>query len=101
MHRHPLTFPLDGHADGAAALVDVVDLLVELQRGLVLGVIDVDGGARVAAQQRVHGHAELHVEALGSLEHLVVVDDDGADLGILPLVKLHLFLGEKKCGSAV
>lgn len=96
----PLTFPLDGHADGAAALVDVVDLLVELQRGLVLGVVDVDGGARVPAQQRVHGHAELHVEALGALEHLVVVDDDGAHLGVLALVKLHLLWGGAR-GAAV
>lgn len=85
-----VTFPLDGHVDDAAALVDVVDLLIELQGRLVLRVVDVDDGARVPAQQRVHGHAQLHVEALGALEHLVVVDDDGAHLGVLPLIKLYL-----------
>lgn len=85
-----VTFPLDGHIDDAAALVDVVNLLIELQGRLVLRVVDVDDGARVPTQQRVHGHAQLHVEALGPLEHLVVVDDDGAHLGVLPLIKLYL-----------
>lgn len=84
------TFPLDGGVEGAEALVDVVRLLVELQRGLVLRVVDVDGGARVGAQQGVDGHAQLHLETLHPLEHLVVVHHHGAHFGVLALVELHL-----------
>lgn len=76
--------------DEASALVDVVDLLIELQSRLVLGVVDVYEGARVFAQQGIHGHAQLHVEALSSLKHLVVVNDDGAHFGVLPLIELYL-----------
>lgn len=76
--------------DEASALVDVVGLLIKLQGGFVLGVVDVDGGARVPAQQRVHGHAQLHVEALRPLKHLVVIDDYGAHLGVLALIELYL-----------
>lgn len=89
------TCPLHGDAHQPAALVDVVRLLVELQRGLVLGVVDVDHGAGVAPQQGVDGHAQLHLEALHPLEHPVVVDDDGAHLGVLALVKLDLRVGAK------
>ena len=84
------TFSLDGRVDEAGALVDVVRLLIKLHGGLVLGVVDVDDGARVSAQQRVRGHAQLHVEALSSLEHLVVVYHYGAHLGVLTLIKLDL-----------
>lgn len=84
------TFPLDGNEGEAGALVDVVGLLVELQQGLVLRVVDVDVGAGDLAQQGIHGHAQLHVEALDVLKHLVVVDDDGAHLGVLSFIKLDL-----------
>lgn len=43
------TFPLDGSVEEPAAFVDVVRLLIELQRRLVLRVVDVDHGARVGA----------------------------------------------------
>lgn len=72
------------------ALIDVVRLLIELQLGFVLGVVDVHDGAGVPPQQSVHGHAQLHVETFNSLKHFVVVDDDGAHLGVLALVKLDL-----------
>lgn len=84
------TFPLDGGAEEAGAFVDVVRPLIKLQGRLVLRVVDVDDGARVCAQQRVRGHAQLHVEALDPLEHLVVVDHYGAHLGVLALVELDL-----------
>ena len=84
------TFPLHGNVDQAGALVDVVGLLVELQHGLVLRVIDVDHGAHVGPQEGIDGHAQLHMEALHTLEHLVVVDDDGAHLCVLSLIKLYL-----------
>lgn len=65
-------------------------LAVELQRGLVLRVVDVDHSARVGAQQRVDGHAELHVETLHALENRVVVQRHRANLHLLAFVKLHL-----------
>lgn len=68
----------------------MVNLLVELQSGFVFCVVDVDDSARVSTQQRVHGHAELHMEALDPLEHLVVVNDYSAHLCVLTLIKLHL-----------
>lgn len=86
------TFSLNGCVDEAGALVDMVCLLIKLQSGFVLGVVDIDDGARVSAQQRIHRHAQLHVEALSSLKHLVVVDDDGAHLGVLTLIKLYLLV---------
>lgn len=84
------TFSLDGHVDEAGAFIDVVGLLIKLQSWFVLCVVDVDEGARVSTQQRVDGHAQLHVEALSPLKHLVVINDDGAHLGVLSLVKLYL-----------
>lgn len=76
--------------DKACAFVNVVDFLIKLQSWFVLRVVDVDRGARVSSQQRVHRHAQHHVEALGSLKHLVIIDDYGAHLDVLPLVKLYL-----------
>lgn len=83
-------FSLDGDVDEPGALVNVVRLLIELQRGFVLGVVDVDDGAGVPPQQSVHGHAQLHVKPFNSLKHFVIADDDGAHLGVLALVKLDL-----------
>lgn len=83
-------FSLNGDVDEPGALVNVVRLLIELQRGFVLDVVDVHDGAGVPPQQSIHGHAELHAEAFDSLKHFVVVEDDGAHLGVLALVKLHL-----------
>lgn len=76
--------------DEAGALVDVVGFLIKLQSWFVLGVVDVDDGASLSAQKRIHRHAQLHVEALRSLKHLVVIDDYGAHLGVLALIKLDL-----------
>ena len=84
------TFSLDGNVDQAGALVDVVDLLVELQSRFVFCVVDVDDGACVSTQQCVHGHAQLHLEALNPLKNLVIINDDGAHLGVFTLVKLYL-----------
>lgn len=44
------TFSLDGYVDEAGALVDVVALLIKLQRWFVLRVVNVDDGARVSTQ---------------------------------------------------
>lgn len=85
-----LTFSLNGGVDESAAFINMVGLLIKLQRGFVLCVVDVDDGAGVPAQQRVHRHAQLHVEPLGSLKHLVIVNDYGAHLGVLTLIKLYL-----------
>lgn len=84
------TFSLNGCMDEASAFVDVVDLLIKLQSWFILSVVDVDNGARVSAQQRVHRHAQLHVEAFSSLKHLVVINYDGAHLAVLALIKLYL-----------
>lgn len=84
------TFSLDGSVDEAGALVDVVGLLVELQSWFVLCVVDVDDGSCVSTQQCVHGHAQLHVEALDPLKDFVIINDDGAHLGVFTLVKLYL-----------
>ncbi len=85
------TFSLDGNVDKTCALIDVVDLLIKLQGWLVLSVVDVDDGARFSAQQRVHRHAQLHMETLSPLKHLVIINNDGAHLGVLTLVKLNLW----------
>lgn len=84
------TFPLNGHVDEAPALVDMVDLLVKLQSWLVLGVVYVYHSSRVSSQQGVHRHTQFHVEVLSSLKHVVVINDDGAHLGVLTLIKLYL-----------
>lgn len=74
----------------------MVNLLVKLQSGFVFCVVDVDDSARVSTQQRVHGHAELHMEALDPLKHLVVINDYSAHLCVLTLIKLHLENNEKE-----
>lgn len=84
------TFSLDGYVDEAGALVNVVCLLIKLQSWFVLRVVDVDDGACVSTQQRIHRHAQLHMETLCSLKHLVIVNDYGAHLGVLALIKLYL-----------
>lgn len=76
--------------DEASALVDMVGLLIKLQCWFILGVVDVDDGARVSTEERVHGHAQLHVEALNSLKDLVIINDDGANFGVLTLIELYL-----------
>lgn len=87
------TCPLHGGGEDAAAFVDVVGLLVKLQSGLVFGVVDVNRSPSVPAQQGIHRHAQLHVEALHPFKLLVVVDDDVAHLGVLALIKLNLWSG--------
>lgn len=84
------TFPFHGSRENTSALADVVRLAGELQGGLVLRVRDGDCGAGDIPQQGVGRCAELHSEALGALEHGVIVDGDGAGLGVLPLLELHL-----------
>lgn len=68
----------------------MVCLPVELQRGLVLCVSDGDRGPGDVPQQSVGWHAELDGEALRALKDIVIINDDGAGLGVLPLLKLHL-----------
>lgn len=84
------TFSFNRSRENAGALADVVRLPVELQSGLILCVSDGDRGPGDAPQQRVGWHAELHGEALRALKDLVIVNDDGAGLGVLPLLKLYL-----------
>lgn len=87
------TFPLHRSGKEAAALVDVVGLLVKLQSGFVLGVVDANCSTNVSAQQCIHRHAQLHVKALHPLEPFIVIDDDVAHLGVLALIKLNLWSG--------
>lgn len=89
------TFSLNRSMDKASALIDVVDFLVKLQSWFVLCVVDVDDGTCISTQQRIHRHAQFHVETLGSLKHLVIINDYGAHLDVLPLVKLHLQIKRK------
>lgn len=84
------TFPLYGGVYEASTLVDVVNLLVKLQRGFVLCVVDVDAGVGHLTQEGIDGHAKLHLETLHTLKHLVILDHYGTHLGVLPLVKLDL-----------
>lgn len=84
------TFSLDGNVDEAGALVDVVGLLIKLQSWFVLSVINVYYGTCCPAQQCIHRHTQLYMEALSSLKHLVIIDDNGAHLGVLTFIKLYL-----------
>lgn len=92
------TFSLDGYVDEASAFVDMVCFLVKLQRWLILSVVNVHDGPYVSTQQSVHRHAQLHVEALSSLKHFVVINDDGAHLGVLTLIELYLWIQRKDSG---
>ena len=76
--------------DEASALVDMIGLLIKLQCWFIFGVIDVDDGTCVSTEQRIHRHAQLHVEALNSLKDLVIINDDGTNFGVLTLIELNL-----------
>lgn len=84
------TFPFNRRREKPSTLTDVVRLPVELQHGLILSVCDGDCGLGDVPQQSIGWHAELHSEALGALKDVIIVNDDGAGLGVFPLFKLHL-----------
>lgn len=76
--------------DEAGALIDVVGLLIKLQSWFIFSVVNVYYGACGPTQQCIHRHTQLYMEALSSLKHLVIVNDDGAHLGVLTFIKLYL-----------
>lgn len=90
LENQKLTFSLNGCKDESSAFINVVSLLVELQSGLVLGVVDVHFGSGDLPQQGIGWHTELHIETLNVFKDLVIIDYNGAGLGVLSLVKLDL-----------
>lgn len=68
----------------------MVGLLIKLQGGFILRVIDIDFSSGHWPQQGVHWHTQLHIKALDVLKDLVIIDNNGAHLGVFSLIKLNL-----------